>query len=253
MRLLKREPDGGLALSTFAGRDVRVPPYAILSHTWAADEGEEVSFQDIEAGTGRSKAGYNKIRFCVEQAAADNLQYIWIDTCCIDKRNAVELSEAINSMFSWYQKAARCYVFLSDVSVREDGGNYQQFDLAWEPKFRESRWFTRGWTLQELIAPTEVDFFSVEGKQLGNKSTLGAAIHEITGISRNALRGVPLSEFGVKERMSWAKQRRTKLIEDEVYSLLGIFDISMPLIYGEGRDKALRRLQEEIGKAHKGR
>jgi Heterokaryon incompatibility protein (HET) len=112
MRLLGRKPDGDLALREFTGRDV--PAYAILSHTWSE---EEVSFQEVEAGTGKDKAGWKKIDFCAKQAWADGLRYIWVDTCCIDKKNAVELSEAINSMFRWYQKAVRCYVYLSDVSI----------------------------------------------------------------------------------------------------------------------------------------
>jgi len=251
MRLLERKANGDLALSEYIGNDV--PAYAILSHTWATDNSEEVSFQDLEAGIGKDKTGYEKIRFCADKAAVDGLQYFWIDTCCIDKKNAVELAEAINSMFRWYQRAERCYVYLSDVSAHDIEGQHGQLGLGWEPAFRESRWFTRGWTLQELIAPTYVDFFSSEGKKLGNKSTLEAMIHEVTGIARHALRGVPLSEFSVNERMSWAEQRHTKLIEDKVYSMLGVFDISMPLIYGEGRERALKRLQEEISKSYQGR
>lgn len=136
---MKRRPDGGLVLCEFTGRDV--PAYAILSHTWGK---EEVSFQEVEAGTGKDKAGWQKIDFCARQAGADGLGYMWVDTCCIDKKNAVELSEAINSMFRWYQKAARCYVYLSDVSIE---GQHGQSNSTWEPAFRESRWFTRGWTL----------------------------------------------------------------------------------------------------------
>jgi hypothetical protein len=107
MRLLERKPDGSLILREFIGS--AVPAYAILSHTWGK---EEVSFQEVDAGTGKDKAGWRKIEFCAKQAGADGLRYIWVDTCCIDKRNVVELSEAINSMFRWYQKAARCYVYL---------------------------------------------------------------------------------------------------------------------------------------------
>jgi hypothetical protein len=253
MRLLEHKPDGELVLSEFTGKDVPVPAYAILSHTWATDNSEEVSFQDVEAGTGKSKAGYNKIRFCAEQAAADGLRYFWVDTCCIDKKNNTELSEAINSMFRWYQKATRCYVYLSDVSIRDEQQSCQYSCFAWEAAFRRSRWFTRGWTLQELIAPTLLDFFSAEGERLGNKSSLETMVHDITGISRNALKGNPLSDFSVDERMSWAAHRNTKLEEDEIYSLLGIFDTSMPLIYGEGREKASKRLQEEINKSCKGK
>ncbi|KAH8800844.1 hypothetical protein F5884DRAFT_824895 [Xylogone sp. PMI_703] len=244
MRLLERIPSGDLVLREFVDKDI--PAYAILSHTWSK---EEVSFQELEAGTGKDKAGWKKIEFCAKQAGADGLRYIWVDTCCIDKRNAVELSEAINSMFRWYQKAARCYVYLSDVSI---DGQHGQSNPAWTVVFRESRWFTRGWTLQELIAPTLVDFFSSEGEQLGNKLTLENMIHEITGIATSALRGDALSNFSIDERMSWAEYRNTTLEEDKYYCLLGIFDVSMPLIYGEKGDKASRRLQEEIHKFYKG-
>jgi hypothetical protein len=250
MRLLERKANGELLFRECTGNDV--PAYAILSHTWATDNSNEVSFQDLECSTGKSKAGYEKIQFCADKAIADGLQFFWIDTCCIDKRNAVELAEAINSMFRWYQNAARCYVYLSDVSVHEDEMKHGQSSIGWEPPFRKSRWFTRGWTLQELVAPTLVDFFSSEGERLGTKLSLETMVHEITGIARNALRGDALSDFSIDERMSWAKHRNTKLEEDEIYSLLGIFEVSMSLIYGEGREKASRRLQEEIHKSYKG-
>jgi hypothetical protein len=163
IRLLQRKTDGEIVFRETTSGDV--PAYVILSHTWGMDE---VSFQDVEAGTGKDKAGWGKIQFCAKQAAADGLQYFWIDTCCIDKKNAVELSAAINSMFRWYQNAARCYVYLSDVTIQSEGQDRQP-DLTWAATFRESRWFTRGWTLQELIAPRLVDFFSLEGERLGNK------------------------------------------------------------------------------------
>jgi hypothetical protein len=152
-------------------------------------------------------------------------------------------------MFRWYRKAAQCYVYLSDVSI---DGQHGQSNLAWTVAFKESRWLTRGWTLQELIAPTLVDFFSSEGERFGNKLTLEHIIHEITGIAASALRGDALSNFSIDERMSWAEYRNTTLEEDESYCLLGIFDVSMPLIYGEGRDRASRRLREEIHKSYKG-
>jgi hypothetical protein len=250
MRLLERKPNGELVLREFIGSNL--PAYAILSHTWGAD-GEEVSYQDMEAGKSKVKTGYGKIQFCARQATADGLRYFWVDTCCIDKKNAVELSEAINSMFRWYQKAARCYVYLPDVSVPDHVGNDHRSRLSWEPAFRQSRWFTRGWTLQELIASTTVEFFTLEGKRFGSKLSLGSLIHEITGIAEKALTGGALSDFSVEERMSWAAQRNTKLEEDEFYSLLGIFDISMSPIYGEGRAKASRRVYEEIEKSSKGR
>jgi hypothetical protein len=251
MRLLERKPNGDLVFRNFVG--IKPPPYAILSHTWGAD-GDEVLFHDIESGTGKSKAGYRKIHFCAEQTAADGLAYFWVDTCCIDKKDAVELQTAITSMFSWYENAERCYVYLPDVSVRDCVAEIHQLRHVWEPAFRQSRWFTRGWTLQELLAPTTVDFFTLEGKQFGSRLSLATIIHEVTGIVERALieRG-PMIDFSVDERMSWAAQRNTKLEEDQIYSLLGIFDISMTLIYGEGREKAQRRLKREIGEASRRR
>ena len=233
MRLLELKTNGEFSLTKYLINNI--PPYAILSHTWGDDD-EEVTFKDLVEGTGKSKAGYRKIQFCGEQAASDGLQYFWVDTCCIDKSNSAELSEAINSMFRWYRDAAKCYVYLSDVSINDYDQN-DQFSQSWESAFRESRWFTRGWTLQELIAPASVEFFSREGKRLGDKKSLERQIHEITGIAVQALQGSPLSDFSVAERMSWAEKRETKRKEDKAYSLLGIFDIHMPLIYGEGRKK----------------
>jgi len=233
MRLLERNSSGEFGLTEDLVGDI--PGYAILSHTWGADT-EEVTFQDLMDGTGKSKAGYNKIRFCGEQAKRDGLQYSWVDTCCINKPNHTELSEAITSMFRWYRDAAKCYVYLSDVSI-----------LEWESAFRKCRWFTRGWTLQELLAPASVEFFSREGECLGDKKLLEQQIHEITGIPIEALRGSPLSNFSVDERMSWAANRETKRKEDKAYSLLGIFDVFMPLIYGEA-DNAFSRLKGEIEK-----
>src|SRR6478735_4415540 len=184
IRLLQRRPDGGIVFRETTNSDV--PAYAILSHTWGE---EEVIFQDMKGGVdmskAASKAGWKKIQFCADQAAADGLQYFWIDTCCIDKRNAVELGAAINSMFRWSQNAAHCYVYLSDVSKPEGADG----ERAWKEALRTSRWFTRGWTLQELVAPRVVNFFSVEGRRLGAKLSLTTEIHEITGIPEKALRG----------------------------------------------------------------
>lgn len=244
MRLLRVEEGGEFSLVEFVGKDI--PRYAVLSHTWGADD-EEVTFKDFVKGTFRAKSGYKKIEFCGKQTARDNLQYFWVDTCCIDKSSSAELSEAINSMFRWYHDAAKCYVYLSDVAIGsgsvESGTSFQQ---TWGKSFRHSRWFTRGWTLQELVAPTLVEFFSVEGQRLGDKISLLQEVHEITGVSAQALRGRSLAEFDVEERLSWAAKRETKREEDAVYSLLGIFDIYMPLIYGEGRGRAFNRLQREI-------
>jgi hypothetical protein len=249
MRLLECNNDGEFSLTDDLGD--HVSRYAILSHTWGVDT-EEVTFRDLIDGTGKSKAGYGKIRFCAQRAKRDGLQYFWVDTCCIDKSNSTELAEAINSMFRWYRNAAKCYVYLSDVSITKRKASNQLSEFTWEPAFRASRWFTRGWTLQELIAPGSVEFFSQEGKRLGDKRALERQVHEITGIAISALQGAPLSQFGVDERLLWIENRQTTRKEDKAYSLLGIFDVYMPLIYGEGEDHALIRLREEIDKPSKG-
>lgn len=240
MHLLKLNSDGKPCLTRFTAGNI--PRYAILSHTWEADD-QEVTYQDIIDGTGNSKLGFGKIRFCGDQARKDGLQYFWVDSCCINKSSSAELQEAINSMFRWYQNAAKCYVYLSDVSV---GKHSRSSQSLWHSAFGKSRWFTRGWTLQELLAPSSVDFFSREGKRLGDKESLEVQIQYITGIAVQALQGNSLSEFTVDERMSWAAERETTIEEDQAYCLLGIFDIYLPLIYGEGKDNAFRRLRKEI-------
>jgi hypothetical protein len=248
MRLLHYNTDGGFSLAEFFEGDIP-KKYAILSHRWGA---EEVTFKDLTDGTSKGKAGHGKIEFCGEQARRDGLQYFWVDTCCIDKSNAVELQEAINSMFRWYRDATRCYVYLSNVSIRKRKASDMSAECTWESAFRASKWFTRGWTLQELIAPASVDFFSKEGELLGNKASLERYICEVTGIPARVLRGSPLSDFSVDERLSWAARRETFRQEDQAYSLLGIFGIYLPLIYGEGKEHAFRRLTKEIQKSQKG-
>jgi hypothetical protein len=250
MRLLLCSDTGEFSFYKDLVGDDTIPPYAILSHTWGADA-EEVTFEDITNGTGKDKPGYEKIRFCEDQARIDGLQYFWVDTCCIDKSNNNELSEAINSMFRWYRNAAKCYVYLSDVPRLAFDTSDKSNQVSWESALRKSRWFTRGWTLQELLAPRSVEFFSRERKGLGDKSSLEQQIHEITCIPKSALQGTRLSEFSVNERLSWIERRQTKLEEDKAYSLLGIFDVYIPLIYGEGTASAFRRLREEIDKLEK--
>jgi hypothetical protein len=228
-----------LQVEEFFGRDIR--PYAILSHTWGD---EEVSFADLplDKPTTIARAGYRKIAFTCAQATRDGLNYAWIDTCCIDKSSSSELSEAINSMFAWYRNSHHCYVYLSDVSK-----------ASMDHSFSESRWFTRGWTLQELLAPEDVIFYDREWIELGTKSEHAEWISEITGIDATALLGptdidgmdIGLGSFCAAKRMSWASDRETTRAEDMAYCLLGIFGVHMPLLYGEG-DRAFLRLQEEI-------
>ncbi|KAI1357973.1 heterokaryon incompatibility protein-domain-containing protein [Xylaria arbuscula] len=243
MRLLITQPDGSLALTEDLSKDI--PQYAILSHTWGHDS-QEVTFKDISEGAGQQKEGYRKIKFCRDRAASDGLQHFWVDTCCIDKSNSTELSEAINSMFRWYKNATKCYVYLFDVSKSYAGHVNEPSRPTWKRKFRKSRWLARSWTLQELIAPSSVEFFERDGRRLGDKKSLEQLLHDTTKISIDAFRGHPLSSFSVDERMLWSSRRSAKRPEDKAYSLLGIFDVHMPLIYGEGEEKALSRLLREI-------
>jgi hypothetical protein len=250
MRLLLLSNTGEFSLTKDLVGDDPIPPYAILSHKWGPDT-KEVTFKDITNGTGERKPGYEKIRFCGDQARQDGLQYFWIDTCCIDKENYAEVSHAINSMFHWYCRATRCYVYLLDVSSPQFDSNNEYSQRPWESEFRNSEWFTRGWTLQELLAPDLVEFFSRERKRLGDKISLQQQIHEITDIPKAALHREPLSQFSVEKRLSWSSRRQTKLEEDKAYSLLGIFGVYIAPLYGEGMASAFKRLKEEIDKQEK--
>jgi hypothetical protein len=214
--------------------------YAILSHTWGT-EAEELSFDEFRVGEGREKFGFQKIQKCCKQAQQDGLLYAWADTCCIDKRSSSELSEAINSMFSWYARAKICYVYLADV-CHTDPLNVQDNPQP----FSRSRWFTRGWTLQELIAPRIVSFYAQDWTWIGDKSSLSEILEDITGISGLVL--VSQQSFldcSVAQRMSWASQRQTTRVEDLAYCLIGLFNTNIPLLYGEG-SKAFLRLQQAI-------
>jgi heterokaryon incompatibility protein (HET) len=210
-----------------------IPHYAILSHTW---EDEEVLFNDIAQDNVdyKAKRGWYKIEKSCEQSLRDGLNYVWADTVCIDKSSSAELSEAINSMFKWYRNSTICYAYLCDLP---------EFDLE------ESRWFTRGWTLQEMIAPKELWFYDRNWAIQGSKSALLEKLQDITGVDITALRGGSLRFFSVAKKMSWASKRQTIREEDIAYCLLGVFDISMPLLYGEG-SKAFIRFQEEIIKEY---
>lgn len=232
MRLLHVGDDGEISLVETAGRPV--PAYAIFSHIW--DPSEEVTFQDLVMGTGKDKPGYSKIRLCAQQAARDGLRYLWVDTCCVDKSSSAELLEAINSQFSWFRDASRCYVYLPDVPDVRNGA----------AAFKKSDWFTRGWTLQEPLAPTTVELYSKEGERLGDKKPLLQETHDATNIPLQALQKTPISDFSFEERLSWAERRQTTHEEDAAYPLLGLSGVHMPPIYGEGREHAFKQLIREI-------
>jgi len=217
--------------------------YAILSHTWGE---EEILLADITYRVAENNKGYEKVIGAMRQARESDLDYIWIDTCCIDKTSSVELSEAINSMYLWYKHAAVCYVYLADVSTdRTTGAASPSKELYMD--FYDSGWFTRGWTLQELLAPRDVKFFSQGWHYLGSKDEYSELICRRTKIEVDFLLGArPLGTASIAKRMSWSARRRTTRHEDLAYCMMGIFSVNMPLLYGEGGQKAFLRLQEEI-------
>ncbi|KAH8912084.1 HET-domain-containing protein [Coniochaeta sp. PMI_546] len=233
MRLIDTQ---NLRLEEFLGVDP--PPYAILSHTWDV---EEVTFGDMINGASysvRAKKGFRKIEQTCRIALEGNLRYAWVDTCCIDKSSSAELTEAINSMFQYYERAQICYAYLSDLPP----------GVAEDVAFPKCRWFTRGWTLQELLAPSSLDFFDATWERRRSKNDAAHIICQVTGIDSDYL-WYPgrIHHASVAERMSWASSRTTTRVEDLAYCLLGLFDINMPMLYGEGQ-KAFLRLQEEIVK-----
>ncbi|GIZ37654.1 hypothetical protein CKM354_000109600 [Cercospora kikuchii] len=303
--------------------------YATLSHTWlrrSEGEGQEVLFANMaDLATARQKAGWNKLDFAMKRAASDELRYVWIDTCCIDKESSAELAEAINSMFRIYQKSKYCYVYLdghmqdetqsaaahSDIDVSsapivcsanisaiphqeehssehgilmdEHNPPLNSADLPYSSEpgsgsssrgnesglrsgvsnaiffcvapapicnitalFQKCRWFTRGWTLQEMVAAPNVLFYDASGKYIGTLAELVEKVSIITGVHREMLsRRRPLSSFSIAQRMAWASTRQTTRVEDRAYSMLGIFDVNLPILYGEGV-RAFQRLQEEL-------
>jgi ankyrin repeat protein len=215
-----------------------IPLYSILSHTWGKDE---VTLQDMQLGNATKKAGYEKIKHTCSISSMHGFEYVWIDTCCIDKTSSAELSEAINSMYRWYQESAICYAYLADVQSSTVKGLY----ISLEDKIRKSKWFTRGWTLQELIAPSMVIFLDDRWQEIGTKASLQTLLSEITGIPTKILQGADLTSASIAQRMSWASKRDTTRVEDIAYCLMGIFGVNMPMLYGE-RERAFLRLQEEI-------
>ena len=236
--------------------DDDIPGYAILSHTWGE---EEVSFHDLQNKTPEQLEGlkgYMKIKACCAVAKSLCFEYVWIDTCCIDKTSSSELSEAINSMYRWYRNAEICYAYLADVWIGGKDKDSRRLvrdlekyspQLGTEPwkRFCESRWFTRGWTLQELLAPRSMLFFDKDWQCLGSEDSLIKELVTITGIQRDHIFGH--TSASAAQKMSWASGRKTTRVEDMAYSLMGIFDVNMPLLYGEGSN-AFIRLQHEIVK-----
>ncbi|KAK4498813.1 hypothetical protein PRZ48_009323 [Zasmidium cellare] len=323
MRLLRNDT---LELQNFTDES-KIPRYAILSHTWLRPEaGEEVLFADMDdIPTAQTKKGWSKLEFACRQAAKDGLNYVWIDTCCIDKSSSAELSESINSMYRWYSNSHVCYIHLDNpldssngetaaeetsnvaacatalhvatescgssaihtvidvsghvvdsrrtessqngqrslisgqfdstggVSIEEPGDstvphgrvkpNLSINDIA---ELVQCRWFTRGWTLQEMIASPRAVFYDQSGRKVGLLKDLADFVADITGVHADLLRGNrPLDSFSISQKMHWASNRVTTRIEDQAYSLLVIFDVSLAVIYGEG-ERAFQRLQEEL-------
>ncbi|KAM7196657.1 Heterokaryon incompatibility protein (HET) domain containing protein [Rhypophila sp. PSN 637] len=227
-----------------------IPPYAILSHTWGT---EEISYEAMMGSAGGqtalvNKQGYKKIASFCMLARVRNLQYGWVDTCCIDKRSSAELSEAINSMYRYYSEAFICLIHLADVAIDPAAEDKHQVLVA----VRQSRWLSRGWTLQELVAPFKREFYDTNWKRINipgqeYQSELLGVLSEATGIPLPVLNMTkPHREYCVAQRMSWASKRQTTREEDMAYCLMGLFDVNMPVIYGEGGTKAFKRLQSEI-------
>lgn len=240
MRLLNVQ---SFVVESYLGENV--PPYAILSHTWGT---KEVSFEDMKNIRSRNdfeatmqqnsvpEKDYSKIYHTAEFARSHGHSHVWIDTCCIDKSSSAELSEAINSMFTWYQNAQICYAYLADV-------NHSGYGMG---SMGQSRWWTRCWTLQELIAPSDLLFLDANWQPIGRKSELVSEISAITRVDAKILRGALFEGACAAVRMSWAVGRQATRPEDIAYCLLGLFGVNMPLLYGEGKERAFLRLQEEF-------
>lgn len=248
MRLIQitRHRFGGRSLSRTAElAEDRIPQYAILSHTWAIDNNEEVQFSDLSSTDAikraKSKPGFRKLKFCMRQAERDGSDYFWVDSCCINRDSDAELGLSIRSMFRWYHKARKCYVYMPDVRLADAPAQQPVVE-----SFIYNRWFTRGWTVQELLAPREVEFFDVDGERLGNYLQYEAQISRRTKIPERALQGANMSEFSFQDRLSWFDDRETTRDEDMIYAAFGLFNVHLPVMYGEGLDHARRRLAFEL-------
>ncbi|KAI5985002.1 heterokaryon incompatibility protein-domain-containing protein, partial [Pisolithus marmoratus] len=228
--------------------DDKAADYAILSHRWGAEVSYEemvglMKMEEQERKEVMHRDGYEKIIKSCERAMKDKYKWLWIDTCCIDKRSSAELSEAINAMYRWYQNAQVCYAYLNDV---DESVFPTKQDEKWVTSYGWPEWFMRGWTLQELIAPKQVEFFNKDWVPIGNKQRLAPTLTDITKIPRDVLaHGLAGKRLSVAQIMSWAARRVTTREEDRAYSLMGLFDVKMPMLYGEGKN-AFRRLQLKI-------
>ena len=240
--------------------DDDVPDYVILSHRWWSQK-EEMTYRDFLDGMKRETKGYAKICALCDKALSHKYEWVWIDTCCLDNTSSAELTEAINSMFGWYQNAVECYVYLYDVTWVEtlDQSASTSLSSISEPRvlgspasrqsFRNSDWHTRGWALQDLLAPSgdKVLFYDRDWYFIGRRVDLAADIASATGIAAKYLLESSLHEANAATKLRWAASRRCSRKEDNSYCLLGIFGLNMPLIYGEGAN-AFLRLQQEIWK-----
>jgi ankyrin repeat protein len=223
----------------FCDYDDKTPPYAILSHTWSEKNEEEVTYQELKDDKTKSLLKSPKLKLCKDWTEAAGLEYFWIDTCCIDKRNDAEINYAIRSMWRWYEKATVCFVYLPDLTKKRKVDS----DSDWRDSLKDCRWFTRGWTLQELVASKRVEFHARDG-HLGNREDLLPALKNITGINL----GNPMPDQVT--RLGWVAGRTTKRPEDKAYCMLGICDVSLDPRYGEGGESAWQRLQDAIIHRH---
>ena len=231
--------------------DDEATEYAVLSHRWIGDT--EVNYKEMvdlanmdkgERDEIRGRLGYKKILDTCQQAQKDGYQWVWVDTCCIDKRSSAELSEVINSMYHWYGNSRTCYAYFHDI-----GGSFfpaEQDDEKYPNSSGWPEWFSRGWTLQEMIAPSDILFFNECWQLIGTKKTLAETLAKITRVPERILKdGLDGNRPCVAQIMSWAANRTTTRVEDRAYSLMGLLNVNMPMLYGEGK-KAFHRLQLEI-------
>ncbi|KAK1519196.1 hypothetical protein CPAR01_15634 [Colletotrichum paranaense] len=232
------------------------PPYAVLSHLW---EHDEVLFQDMgDLSRAARRGGFLKIQLACAAAERQGLGHIWIDTCCVDKDSEAERNEAVEFSFRIFKSAAVCIAYLSDV--RSESAMLAEYTSVADPfldnnlegkfrhTFKRSRWFTRSWTLPELVAPPGLLFYSHGWELIGTRSQLREHLFDITGVDTFVLQGGDLAKVSVARKMFWATSRNAYRLEDIAYSLAGLFGVEMIPIYGEGNVRAFLRLQEHIAK-----